>query len=333
MHTSNAIFGYFPYAWRMPQSSRQPPSLTWIASFVAVVEQGTFTAAATALNRAQPRVSAHVAALENHLGAALLVRGSRRVELTAAGSAYLPHATAALSDLHDGDDAVSAMSSTMQGRVRVGGYPGAMAVFIAPLIRRFRALYPGVEVRLREADPTALEDLVASGEVDLAVRTADVPQRHHNVPSEQLFYERIQMITRRDRRPMHGGVADPSIIEGTTVIVSGDPLGGWEDYRDRLDRIGVEPEEVITVVQPTTVMALVREGLGVGLLGALAARVTISDELTAMDLPEPLWLREIRVYRRSQHSPDAAVSAFAELLQAEAPALTAGRTVWHPRST
>lgn len=316
----------------MASLSRQPPSLTCLASFLAVVEHGTFTAAAMALHRAQPRVSAHIATLEKHLGATLLTRGPRRVELTAAGSAYLPHATAALDELHDGEDAVRAVSSTIQGRVRIGGYPGAMAVFIAPLVRRFRALYPGVEVELREADPAVLEDLVAVGDIDLAVRTADVPQRHHNVPSEELFFERIQMITRRDHRQSQGTVADPLSLEGTTVIVSGDPQGGWQDYRDRLDRIGVEPREMITVVQPTTVVALVREGLGVGLLGALAARVTIGDELIAADLPEPLWLREIRVYHRNQRSPDAAVSAFSELLRAEAPALTAGRTVWHSRT-
>lgn len=308
-----------------------PPPLVWLLSFVTVVEHGTFTAAAQALHRAQPRVSSHIAALERQLGAALLIRGARRVELTAAGSAFLPHARAVLRELRGGADAVSALTSTVQGRIAIGGYPGVMAVVIAPVVRRFTDLYPGVSVELREADPAILEGLVATGEIDLAVRTIDVPQRHHNVPSTPLFAERIQLIVRPDDPLARSGAADPTALGGRVVVVSGDPLGGWSDYRERLDRIGVEPRQVITVAEPTTVVALVREGLGIGLLGALAAKVTVSGETTAVDLPEPLWLRQISGYRLVDSSPTPALSRFLELLAAEGPSLTAGRAVWADR--
>ncbi|SDS68274.1 LysR family transcriptional regulator [Microlunatus soli] len=312
----------------MAWATGEPPAIVWLVSFVAVVEHGTFTAAAQSLNRAQPRVSAHIAALERQLGSALLVRRPRRVELTSAGAAYLPHARAVLRELRGGTDAVSALTSTVQGRVAVGGYPGVMAVVIAPLVRRFGGLYPGVAIELREADPAGLEALVAAGEIDLAVRTVDVPQRHHNVPSTPLFAERIQLIVTDDHPLARAGVADPAALAGRTVIVSGDPLSGWSDYRERLDRIGVEPRQVITVSEPTTVVALVREGLGIGLLGALAAKVTVSDDTTAVDLPEPLWLRQISVYRLATNEPTPAAAAFLELLTEEGPVLTAGRAVW-----
>ena len=309
-------------------TSREPPPVIWLNSFVAVVEQGTFTAAAQALNRAQPRVSAHVASLERHLGAKLLIRGTRRVELTAAGSALLPHARAVLRELRAGADAVGALTSTLQGRLALGSYPGAMAVLIAPLVRQFQARYPGVTVDLHEAEPALLEDLVAAGDIDLAIRTADVPQRHHNVPSTLLFHERIQLIVRRDHRLSGLAGAEPTALSAEPVIVSGNPPTGWTDYRDRLDRLGIEPLRLITVSQPTTVVALVREGLGVGLLGALAAKVTVGGDIRAVDLPMPLWRREIRAYRRSDAKPTPAVTAFTELMAADAPALTLGCAIW-----
>lgn len=141
---------------------------------------------------------------------------------------------------------------------------------VAPIVARYRSRFPGVAVELHEADPPALESMVANGDIDLAVRTADVPQRHHNGPSTPLFDEPIRLIVRREHRRSRSTTdgADPTILQNETVIVSGDPGKGWSDYRDRLDRIGVEPYKIITAVQPTTVVALVREGLGIGLLGA-----------------------------------------------------------------
>jgi DNA-binding transcriptional LysR family regulator len=328
MHTSNARFVWMTYGLRMAIGRREPPQLVWLASFVAVVDSGTFTAAAQSLSRAQPRVSAHIAALERHLGASLLVRGPRQVELTAAGSAYLPHARAVLRELRGGSDVVAALASTIQGRIAIGAYPGAMALVIAPLVRRFTDLYPGVVVDLEEADPTGLEAEVAAGEIDVAVRTDDVPRRHHNVPSTPLFAERIQLIVRPDDPLARSAGVDLTALGERIVIVSGDRLGGWSDYRERLDRIGVEPQQLITVAEPTTVNALVREGIGVGLLGALAAKVTTGQETTAIDLPPPLWLRQISVYRLTDQGPNQPLQAFLELLATEGPSLTAGRAVW-----
>lgn len=310
-------------------ASREPPPLVWLTSFVAVVEHGTFTAAAQALNRAQPRISAHIAALERNLGSTLLIRGTRGVQLTEAGSALLPHARGVLREIRHGVDAVRAVASTVQGTLAVGSYPGAMAVVIAPIVARYRSRFPGVAVELHEADPAVLESMVAAGDIDLAVRTADVPQRHHNVPSVPLFDEPIRLLVRVDHPQSRATTADPAILQNETVIVSGDPETGWSDYRDRLDRIGVEPYKIITVVQPTTVVALVREGLGVGLLGALAAKITVTDdEVRAVRLPRPLWLREIRIYQRADAEPRPPVESFMQLLRNEAPDLTAGASIW-----
>lgn len=309
-------------------STREPPPSVWLASFVAVVDHGTFTAAAQALVRSQPRVSAHVAALERYLGVEVFHRRSSGVQLTSAGTTLLPYARSALRELRNGLDAVGAMADTLQGRVRFGSYPGAMAVLAAPLVQRFRSAYPGVAIELDEADPAPLEDAVADRRIDLALRTVDVPQRHHDVPSEPMFSEKIMLVVRHDHRFARRS-RDLAELSRETVIVSGDREAGWSDYRERLDRLGIEPRAVITVIQPTTVVALVREGLGVGLLGALAARITVDgDELRSIALPSPLWLREIRLYRQADAGNRPELDAFVDLLRRDGPALTGGCAIW-----
>src|SRR5699024_5079210 len=91
---------------------RELPQLVWLASFLAVVEHGTFTAAARSTNRAQPRISAHVASLERHLGAVLLERGPRNVRLTSAGEALLPYARGACQQLRSGDRKSTRLNSS-----------------------------------------------------------------------------------------------------------------------------------------------------------------------------------------------------------------------------
>src|ERR1700754_4273248 len=107
--------------------------LSWLSSFVAVVDHGSFTAAGGAVHRSQPRISAHVAALEQALGTPLMTRTSKQVTLTAAGARFLPKARAALAEIQAGVDEVATLRTRLQGTVTIGGYPGLSAVVLAPL--------------------------------------------------------------------------------------------------------------------------------------------------------------------------------------------------------
>ncbi|WP_344487319.1 LysR family transcriptional regulator [Nonomuraea monospora] len=308
---------------------RMDLQLAWLTTFVAVVDHGGFTAAGRALGRSQPRVSAHVAALERAVGDTLLIRTSKEVTLTVAGARFLPKARAALAELQAGVEEVRTLRAKLKGRVTVGGYPGLSAVLLAPLMQQFRRLHPGVSVVLREGDPMQLEEGLAHGEVDIALRTSDVPQVHHDLRSSQLFHEKIVLVAPKGHALGAGSPVELASLSGGTVIVTGDPYAGWADYRDRLDRAGVDPAEVMVIAQATTIVAMVAAGLGVALLGAFAAQVAaLGDGVVTRELPGPLWRREIRMYRRAGRVSAPAVDAFVELLRQEAPGLTSRTAVW-----
>ncbi|MQA04150.1 MAG: LysR family transcriptional regulator [Streptosporangiales bacterium] len=295
--------------------------LAWLMSFIAVANHGSFTAAARATHRSQPRVSAHVASLEAALGVRLLDRDTRGVEITEAGSRFLPHARAAIAEVRSGMDGVQSLSGQLQGTVVVGSFPGASGVLIAPLIKSFKETHPGVSIELHEGDPGWLEDAVADVNVDIAVRCADTPQRHPHVASEHLFDEQVLVVVPQDDplatvNPVETAALAGHALAGHALVVTGAPAEGWTDFLERLESAGVRPPRVVTVAQPTTLIALVRAGLGVGLIGEMAATITAFGDVVTQPLADPMWHREIRVYWNSRRQLSTAARTFRESLAA-----------------
>ncbi len=302
--------------------------LAWLESFLSVSEHGGFTRAARATHRTQPRISAHIAALERALGEDLLVRTARGATLTLAGELLLPRVRAMMRELRTGTDAVHGLRQQMQGHVRIGSYPGASAVIVAPVMQNFRRRYPAVRLSLLESGPHGVEMAISRDDIDLAVRASDMPQAHHDMTSARLCHEKIVLVVREDHPLATEATVDLGRLVHETLIVSGEPHNLWTDYQDRLGQVGVEPEDLISAAIPTTVVALVRAGMGVGLLGSFAAHVSVNGgDLTTRELPTPLWQREIRLHHRREESPPA-VTAFRDSLVTEAPGLTQSLAVW-----
>lgn len=370
------------------------------------------TAAAASLHLSQPRISAHIAALENLTGAPLFERGARGVTLTPLGERFVRRARKVFEELRAAADDLDAARDRIAGRLRIGSYPGATAVLVAPLLAEFRTRHPAVEVELFDADAARLDRAVSRGKVDFAVRAAG-PPRAAGLPATPLCQEKIVALvpsgdatrdgalgsdahdvaygvapgggsrgnrggaggsdasdvtpdgggnrgvpgsdTGGDIRDVASGGGDGAggpgggarggrggvsggggrggaagglgFLTGATVIVSGDPQGGWADYRDRLTEVGVEPGRVMVAAMPTTVAAFVRAGLGIGILGAFAAYAVNAAGTTTLDLPAPLWRRDVRVIR-PEGDLGAPARAFIRLLRRHGPSLTDGLAVW-----
>jgi DNA-binding transcriptional LysR family regulator len=144
---------------------------TAMRTFRRVVECGGFAAAARALNLSNAAVSGHVRDLEDALGAALLVRTTRKVSLTEAGRAYFDRCIRILDDIEEAERSLGALQASPRGLLRVNA-PMAMGVTVfAPVIARFGLRYPEVKVDLVLDDRTV--DMVEEGfDVSLRVRAA-----------------------------------------------------------------------------------------------------------------------------------------------------------------
>src|ERR1700722_12778029 len=136
-----------------------------LTTFVRVVENGGFTAAARHLNLSATMVSNHVQELEDRLGVRLLNRTTRKVSLTEIGREYFQRSLHILADLDEADRTAGALSATPRGRLRVHCHP-ALARLIAPVVTAYLRDNPEVSVDLRRGDQ--LINLLEE-EFDLAV--------------------------------------------------------------------------------------------------------------------------------------------------------------------
>lgn len=142
-------------------------SLRQIRSFVAVYEEGSFTAAATREGATQSGISQHIKQLESELAVMLLERNGRDVEPTLAGKLYYRDCVEVLKRLEAAHQSVSV--NRVHGAIRVGLMPTFTRSILAPALDKFLASAPGSEISVTEAYSGVLTDMILKGDLDFAV--------------------------------------------------------------------------------------------------------------------------------------------------------------------
>jgi DNA-binding transcriptional LysR family regulator len=141
--------------------------LRQLAYFVAVADEGQVTRAAERISVAQPAVSAQIQRLERELGETLFYRDQRGVTLTAAGTAFLAHARAALAAVERGRETVSALQGLLRGSLSVG-LSGLMDRRFASALGAYAQAHPAIEITVHEDAHDRIVAALASGELGVA---------------------------------------------------------------------------------------------------------------------------------------------------------------------
>lgn len=144
-------------------------TLDQVRSFVAVAEELHFGRAAERLRMTQPPLSRQIQKLEKTVGAQLLERDNRRVELTGAGVAFLQEAYRMLNLVESAGDLARRIDAGAAGIVRLGFTAVSAIAILGPLLQRLTAELPDVEVRLSERVTAAQVDGIRRGELDIGL--------------------------------------------------------------------------------------------------------------------------------------------------------------------
>jgi DNA-binding transcriptional LysR family regulator len=140
-----------------------------LRSFVAIVDEGSFTRAAERVHKTQSAVSMHVRGLEAQLGCALFVKQGRGARLTAEGEQLVEFARRIL---REEAGAIAALSRKgLRGTVRFGVPDDYAEAFLADTLLRFNHLHPLVEIAVTCENSIELSGLVRAGSLDLALVT------------------------------------------------------------------------------------------------------------------------------------------------------------------
>lgn len=149
--------------------------LDWLKCFVAVVDTGTLSSAATEVFRSQSAVSMQIKKLEDAMGHRLLDRSSRRLQLTPEGQTLLGYARRMLDLQAEAQQALH--NQPLTGRVRLGVPDDYAQKYLTPVLRRFALRHSSVEIELNCEQSTALIPRVAQGDLDVALVSRDHARR------------------------------------------------------------------------------------------------------------------------------------------------------------
>ncbi len=222
--------------------------------FLAVVDEGGFTAAAQAVHVAQPAVSLAVRELETELGAALFVRTRAGAVLTPAGEALVGPARQTLRDLATAAASVAAVTGLVAGRLDLASLPTLAADPLASIVGRFRHAHGGVGVRLAApTDAAELAEAVRSGRAEVG-------------------------LTERGRA--NDGLAEIALLDQDLVAVS--PPGS-ADGGTPLGRRALAALPLVTTGPGTSLRVIVEEALAAqGLVPSVAVETEQRDALVPL---------------------------------------------------
>ena len=303
-------------------------SLRQLLSFRAVAQEGSFHAAADALDYTQSAVSQHVATLESALGVRLFDRGRgrRTVALTEAGQLLLRHVEPIADRLQAARADLAAYAAGETGTLRVAVYQSVGAKALPGVIGRFGRDWPGIQVRMTEvlSDDAGLA-MIADGTVELAFGIFPLPPG----PFEgvELLRDPFVVMARPDA-PLFALGDRP-----TMAMIAEQKLIGFRTCRstryaeERLRETGREPVFVFRSEDNGIIQAMAGAGLGVAVVPLLT--VDLGDPAVRI-MPTELEPRRVALVWHRDRYRSPATAAFIEIATAVCADLAASNAAFVP---
>ncbi len=182
--------------------------------FAAVVERGGFSAAAKLFGMTPSAVSKLVTRLEGRLGARLINRSTRKLQLTAEGQAFHQRCVAILSDIAEAE-AEAAAGRAPRGRVRVNANVAFGNQILLPLLPAFLAEHPDLSVDLVFTDQVV--DLIEE-RADIAIRVAPGPLRGNQLMARKIGESGVAVVASPAYLARHGEPKTPADLAKHNLI-------------------------------------------------------------------------------------------------------------------
>ncbi|MGY3636830.1 LysR family transcriptional regulator [Bradyrhizobium sp. Lot33] len=287
-----------------------------LEAFIAVAETNNFTRASERLGMAQPMVSGLVRELEIEIGFRLFDRTTRRVRPTDAAAEFLTDARRLVGEIESAIRRARDVGTRKRGHIKVGAPPLLAAALLPGVIRTFERSSPGVAVTIVDRSVAAINELLLSGEIDLALGT--FRQDEEAIVRIPLVSSRFVLMCPADN-PL-AAVAHPRWSDLANVPMIA--LRRGNGIREQIERgyasAGLDAKPAFELDQLTTVFAMVENGFGITILPRYALGALRAPTLVTRLLVDPVVAREIDVAHREDRSLSPAGLEFVRLLRLSA---------------
>lgn len=272
--------------------------------FLAVVDEGSFTAAAVAVRISQSGISIQIQKLERELGISLIDRSARRVALTPAGSRLARYARAAVAAVDDVRGAANDIRGLVVGSLRVATVTGLAWHPLFDALAAIHTQHPGIDIRLHEGNSDDLIAQVRDGTADVAI-AAWSDREPEGVEVSVVYDDALVAVVDLG----HPWTARARVRPGELPRADLIALPRGTGARAALDALMARSGRTIVprweVATPTCIQMLTTRGLGVGIVSATTARDW--DDVVPLPIDDELARSRLGVVWR--HQPSYAAQA------------------------
>ncbi|KHS75643.1 LysR family transcriptional regulator [Pectobacterium brasiliense] len=278
--------------------------------FIAVAEELHFGRAAERLRISQPPLSQQIQILEEQVGAKLLARNNRNVQLTPAGEMFLKEAWSIISQVDQAAERASRIQRGEIGELTIGFTSSAPFIKkISSSLLRFRQTYPEVHIQMMELNTKQQIEPLLNGKLDIGI------MRNNPLPDaldHQLLLREPLIAVVQESHPLAQQDAGRAInitqLANEPFVFFSRAVGTalYDDTLTLLKRYGISPYITQEVGEAMTIVGLVSAGLGVSILPASFLRIRVDGVkyllLEEEDATTEVWLVTAR------HQPQSAAA-------------------------
>jgi LysR family transcriptional regulator, nitrogen assimilation regulatory protein len=235
-----------------------------IEYFLAVIEHANISTAAEALRVSQPTVSRQIHALEEQFQTPLFVRHGRGVIATEAGRRLHEGVRGLEHRMRTLRDDVTAAADEPTGAVALGIPPSPRTLLASSIIKSFCEAYPKVALRVREHTSAEIRDLLARGELDLAILNEDEPL--HGLAFDALVTEPLLLVGPANAKLSLSRESPLNLLGSLPLILTAHPNSLRRIVELGLHQFGKRPHIRVEVDTMPLITDLIQEGIGYSVL-------------------------------------------------------------------
>jgi DNA-binding transcriptional LysR family regulator len=285
--------------------------ITDLQLFLTVVEQGSLTQGAEAMDLALASVSERVSGMESALGAPLLERTRRGVRTTAAGDALVRHARLILGQIEEMRGELLNYATGLKGRVRLLSNTAGLAAFLPSQLLSFLAEHPDLSVELDERPSAEVAIAIAQGRADLGV-VADITDlaalQIHPLTKDQL----VVIASKTHRISQRSSVTFADVVNEPFVGLSDAALESH--LGERASRLGRQILYRVHLRSIDDVGRLVEAGVGIAILSKACVVEMRRPRIAIVQLAEPWARRQLYLCARDFSALTPHAKLFAQQL-------------------
>ncbi|PAF30083.1 selenium metabolism-associated LysR family transcriptional regulator [Paenibacillus sp. 7516] len=235
--------------------------------FYTVAEKGSFSAAAQALHMTQPAVTMQIQSLEDYFGTKLLHRSTKKIELSEAGRTLLPHAKRSVELVRQTDEAMSAFTQMLQGRLQLGASLTIGEYVLPRMLGPFARQYPDISIVMKVMNTTQIMDDILKHQLNFGL--IEAPIHHPDMIVEPVMQDELKLVVPAGHALADRGEVELEEVMAYPFVLREKGSGTRQVMEDQLQKKNIDPQDMNVVMElgsTGAVKSAVEAGVGITML-------------------------------------------------------------------